>query len=150
MALSQRIQDDLKAALLGGDRFVAETLRGLRAAVLNVEVSEGRRESGLSDSEIEQIIAKEVKRRNEAATVYEENNRKELAETELHEADILRKYLPEQLSEDALKEIINKKIAEVGVTDLKMMGQVIGLVKNSVGNSADGALVAKLVKEALN
>jgi uncharacterized protein len=75
MALKQRIQDDLKAALLGGDRFVAETLRGLKAAVLNEEVAKGKRDEGLEDTEIEQIVAKEVKKRNESATLYEQNDR---------------------------------------------------------------------------
>lgn len=150
MALKQRIDDDLKTALLGGDRFAAQTLRGLKAAVLNEEVALGRREEGLNDEEVEKIIAKEVKKRGESIALYEQNDRPELAEDEKKEAAILSVYLPQQLGEDELKEIITAKISELGVSDPQAMGQVIGAVKAQVGNTADGATVARLVKEALN
>lgn len=153
MALSAQIQDDIKAALLSrdsGNRFVADTLRNLKAAILNEEVAQGKRDTGLDDTEIEKIIAREVKKRNESMTVYEQNGRPELAETERKEAEVLSRYLPEQLSEDTLREIITTKIAELGVTDAKGMGQVIGAVKQQVGNTADGALLARIVKETLN
>lgn len=150
MALKQRIQDDLKAALLGGDRFVAETLRGLKAAILNEEVAQGKRDEGLSDAEIEKIMAKEVKKRNESAALYDQNMRQDSAADERREAEIIGQYLPEQLSEAELKTVVDAKVAELGATDAKMMGQVIGAVKKEVGTTADGALVAKLVKEALS
>ncbi len=149
-ALKQRIDDDLKAALLERHRFAAQTLRGLKAAVLNEEVALGRRDEGLNDEEIEKIIAKEVKKRNESIALYEQNGRPELADDEKKEADILSVYLPQQLGEDELKEIIAAKIAELGVSSSQAMGQVIGAVKSQVGNTADGATVARLVKEALN
>jgi len=150
MALKQRVDDDLKAALLGGDRFAAQTLRGLKAAVLNEEVALGRREDGLDDSEVEKIIAKEVKKRNESIALYEQNGRPELAEDEKKEMAILSVYLPQQLSDDELKEIVTTKIAELGASTPQAMGQVIGAVKVQVGNTADGATVARLVKDALN
>ncbi len=149
MALKTRINDDLKAALLGGDRFAAEVLRGLKAAILNEEVAKGKREEGLGDEEIEQVLAREVKKRMESAALYDQNNREDSADTERREADILRNYLPKQLSEAELKTIVDAKVAELGATDAKMMGQVIGAVKKDVGNTADGAMIAKLVKEAL-
>ena len=150
MALKQRIQDDLKAALLGGDRFVSETLRTLKAAILNEEVAQNKRDEGLDDATIEQIIAKEVKKRNEAASLYAQNDRAESAASECREAEILSVYLPQQLSETEVQAIVTATVAELGATDAKMMGQVIGAVKKAVGNTADGALVARLVKEALN
>lgn len=149
-ALKQRIDDDLKAALLSGDRFAAQTLRGLKAAVLNEEVALGRREDGLGDDEIEKIIAKEVKKRNESITLYEQNARPELAQDEKKEAAIISVYLPQQLSEDELKEIITSKVAELDASGPQAMGQVIGAVKGQVGNTADGGTIARLVKEALN
>ena len=76
--------------------------------------------------------------------------REDSAADERREADILMQYLPKQLSEAELKTIVDAKVAEVGATDVKMMGQVIGAVKKDVGTSADGAMIAKLVKEALN
>lgn len=149
MALKQRVQDDLKAALLGGDRFVAQTLRGLKAAILNEEVAEGKRDEGLDDAAIEKIIAREVKKRNESAALYDQNMRQDSAEEERREAEILGRYLPEQLSEAELKTVVDAKVAELGAADAKMMGQVIGAVKKEVGNTADGAMIAKLVKEKL-
>jgi uncharacterized protein YqeY len=149
MALKQRIQDDLKAALLGGDRFVAETLRGLKAAILNEEVAKGKRDEGLQDAEIEQIVAKEVKKRNESATLYEQNDRAESAADERREAEILSNYLPAQLGEEEIKAIIEAAIKQLGANGMSDMGKVIGVVKSKVGNTADGATVAKLVKEQL-
>jgi uncharacterized protein YqeY len=149
MALKQRIQDDLKAALLGGDRFVAETLRGLKAAILNEEVAKGKRDEGLEDAEIEQIVAKEVKKRNESATLYEQNDRAESAADERREAEILSGYLPAQLGEEEVKAIVEAAIKQLGANGMSDMGKVIGVVKSKVGNTADGATVAKLVKEQL-
>ena len=150
MALMQRLQDDTKAALLGGDRFVGDTLRNLKAAILNEEVAQGKRDEGLADAEIEKVIAKEVKKRHESATLYEQNSREESAAEERREAEVLSRYLPQQLSEAEVKAIVDAKVAELGATDARMMGQVIGAVKAQAGNTADGALIAKLVKEALN
>jgi len=150
MALKDKIQDDTKAALLGGDRFVGDTLRNLKAAILNEEVAQGKRDEGLSDEEIEKIIAREVKKRNESIALYEQNGRDDLAENERKEAEVLARYLPEQLSEDKLRAIVAAKIAELGVSGPQAMGQVIGAVKQQVGNTADGAALARIVKETLS
>jgi uncharacterized protein YqeY len=150
MALKQRIESDLKAALLGGDRFVGETLRGLKAAILNEEVAQSKRDTGLEDAVIEQIVAREVKKRNESAAIYEQNQREDSAADERREAEILGRYLPKQLSEAELKTVVDAKVAELGATDMKMMGQVIGAVKKDVGNTADGAMISRLVKEILS
>lgn len=150
MTLKQRIADDMKAALLGGDRFAGETLRNLRAAILNEEVAQGKRDTGLDDATIEKIIAKEVKKRNESAVIYDQNMREDAADQERREAEVLNRYLPDLLNEAELKTVVDAKVAELGATDIKMMGQVIGAVKKEVGNTADGAMLAKLVKEALS
>ncbi len=149
MALGQRIQDDTKAALLGGDRFVGDTLRNLKAAILNEEVATGKRDEGLSDAEIEKIIVREIKKRQESATIYEQNDRAEQAEQERKEAAVLSVYLPEQLSEAEIQAVVETKITELGATDVKLMGQVIGVVKAELGSSADAAIIARLVKEKL-
>ena len=150
MALKERINDEMKAALLGGDRFVGEVLRNLKAAVLNEEVAKNKRDEGLSDAEIEQVIAREVKKRAESAKLYRDNARPELAEPEEQEAEVLKAYLPQQLSEDEVRELARAKIAELGASSLQMMGQVIGAVKAQAGNAADGAMVARVVKEQLS
>ena len=150
MALKARITDEMKAALLGGDRFVGETLRNLKAAILNEEVATGKRDEGLSDTEIEKVIAREVKKRNESAKLYRDNNRPELADPEEREAEVLKAYLPEQLDEAAIQSLVNQKIAELGASGPAAMGQVIGAVKASAGNTVDGALVASIVKNTLS
>lgn len=149
MALKEQINNDLKAALLGGNRFVADTLRGLKAAILNEEVATGRRDEGLDDTEIEGIIAREVKKRGESKALYEQNDRPELAAQEAGEIEVLVAYLPQQLTESEIQTVINEVIAAVGATDIKAMGQVIGAVKARTGTAADGATVAKLVKTTL-
>ena len=150
MALKQRITDDLKAALLGGDRFVAEVLRTLKAAILNEEVAKGKRDEGLDDRAIEQIIAKEVKKRSESASLYEKGGRPELAENERKESNVLKEYLPAQLSEIEIQEIVRQVMAELDMSGSSAVGQVIGAVKKRTGTAADGALIAEIVKKALS
>lgn len=152
MTLKDTIQNDMKAALLSGDsgnRFVGDTLRNLKAAILDEEVKQNKREEGLSEEDTEKIIAREVKKRHESKSVYEQNGRPDLAEIEHKEAEILAKYLPEQLSEDEIRNIVTAKIAELGVSGPQAMGQVIGAVKQQLGNTADGATLARIVKETL-
>lgn len=149
MSLKAQLENDIKAALLGGNRFRTEVLRGLKAAVLNEEVSQNKRDTGLDDAAILQIIAKEVKKRADSATQYEAAGRPELVEAENAEAAVLLEYLPAQLSEDEISTAVNEIIAELGVSGPQAMGQVMGAVKAKLGTSADGATVAKLVKAAL-
>lgn len=148
-ALKQQIESDLKAALLGGDKFKGETLRGLKAAILNEEVAKGKRDEGLTDAEIEQIAAREIKKRLESAAIYEQNQREDSADAERREAEIIGAYVPEQLGDAELKTVVDAKVAELGATSMQDMGKVIGAVKADVGNTADGAAIARLVKESL-
>jgi hypothetical protein len=150
VALKEQINNDLKAALLGGNRFAGEVLRGLKAVMLSEEIVQNKREEGLDDSTIEQLIAREVKKRNESALIYDEAGRPELAENERAEAKVMSEYLPKQLSEAEITEVIKNTITSMNVTNMSGMGQVIGAVKKELGNAADGALIAKLVKDALN
>lgn len=149
MALKQRIQDDIKAALLGGDRFKSDVLSNLKASILNEEVAKNKRDEGLSDSEIEQIVSREVKKRSESADLYTKAGRQELADSELKERDLLIEYLPKQLSEDEIKAVVLETIDEISKSGNINMGMVIGSVKQKLGTSADGAVVAKIVKESL-
>lgn len=150
MALKSQLDNDIKAALLGGDRFRADVLRGLKAVILNEEVAKNKRDEGLDDASIEQLVAKEVKKRLDSVQQYVAAERPELAETEQAEAKILEAYLPEQLSEEDIKVVIDDVIGELGVSGPQAMGQVIGAVKGKLGNAADGGTIARLVKEALN
>jgi len=150
LALAETIQNDLKAALLGGDRFKGDVLRNLKAAILNEEVAQGKREEGLSDTEVEVVIAREVKKRAESIKLYEANGRPELADAERQESVVLEAYLPQQLTESELIDVVTQTIDEMGATGMQSMGLVIKAVKEKVGNTADGATLARIVKEKLN
>ena len=149
MTLKEQIDADLKTAMLARDEFVTTTLRGLKAAILNEEVAKGARETGLDDASVEQLIAREAKKRDEAAKLFEQGGNQTSADKERAEKELLGKYLPEQLSEDEVAKLVDDVIAEVQPEGMKDMGRVIGAVKAKAGNTADGALVAKLVKEKL-
>ncbi len=149
MSLKEQINNDLKTALLGGDRFKGEVLRGLKATILNEEVASSKRDEGLDDGVIQQLIAREVKKRNESATIYDGAERPELADNERAEAAVLAVYLPAQVSEAEISVVITRVIGELGVSGMSGLGQVIGAVKKELGTTADGALVAQLVKNAL-
>lgn len=149
-ALAARIAEEMKAALLGGDRFRGEVLRNLKAALLNEEVALGKREAGLEDAEVEKVLAREVKKRLESAELYRANGRAELAEPEEQEAAVLREFLPQQLSEAELRALVQQVIDGMGEVPMQQMGQVIGAVKAKVGSAADGAMIANIVKETLN
>lgn len=149
MGLKDQLRNDMKAALLGGSRFEGETLRNLMAAILNEEVAQNKRDEGLEEAEIDKLIAREVKKRRESIAMYEQNDRIDLAENEQKEIDVLKKYLPEQLSEDDISTKVDEVIAGMGDVTMQQMGQVIGAVKGQLGSAADGAIIAKVVKEQL-
>jgi len=124
-------------------------LRDFKAAVLNEEVAQKKREEGLSDAEIEKVLIREVKKRAESAAIYDGAERSELAQQERAESKVLEAYLPEQVSEADIKAAVDEAVVATGATSAAQMGQVIGAVKSQLGNSADGGTIARLVKEAL-
>ena len=151
MSLKETISNDLKAAFLGGNRFISDTLKGLKAAILNQEIALGKREEGLTDAEVEAVVQKEVKKRRESAEIYAQAGRDELAQKELDEMAILEKYLPQQLSEAEIEALLRQIIDESKLTlDAKNQGMLIGQVKKRVGSAADGAVVARVVARLLN
>lgn len=147
-SLEQRIEQDLKTALLGGDSVRVTTLRGLKAVLLNVKVATGKRDSGLTDDEVLPLLVKEAKKRQESADLYLQGHDQVRADAELTEKAIIEAYLPAPLSEAELSQIIDEVVTETG-TDKSAMGRIIGQVKARTQGAADGALIARLVKERL-
>ena len=145
--IKEILKDDLKAAMKAKDIFRRDTIRFLMSALKQVEVDE-RRE--LSDDDIYKIIQKSIKQRDDAASAYKEAGREDLYEKEVNEAAVLKNYLPKQLDETALKEIISQIISESGASGMKDMGNVIKLTMEKVTSSADGKSVSKVVNELLN
>lgn len=147
--LKQQIEQDLKQALLSGDKDRATTLRGLKSVILYAEVAKGSREEGLSDEEIITLFTKEVKKRQESADFFVKGGADDRAAKELAEKKIIEGYLPDQLSDDELGAIIDAAINETDAQDMSAMGKVIGLVKQKAGAAADGSRIAQNVKERL-
>jgi len=147
--LKQRIDQDLKKALLAGDKSLATTLRGLKSVILYAEVAQGLRDTGLPDEEIILLFSKEVKKRDESAALYTQGGNSERAAAELAEKAIIEQYLPLQLSNDDLRKLVDDAVTETGAASLQDMGKVIGLVKAKAAGSADGSRIAVAVKERL-
>lgn len=148
--LKARIDQDLKTALLAGDKVLATTLRGLKSVILYAEVAKGSRDQGLPDDEIILLFSKEAKKRQESADLYKQGGNEEKAAAELLEKRVIESYLPAQLSDDELSKLVDEAIAEAGASGPSAMGQVIGLVKQKTAGQADGSRIAQLVKQHLD
>jgi hypothetical protein len=149
LTLEQQLEQDIKAALLSGDKTRAMTLRGLKAALLNVKVATGKRETGLTDAEVLPVLGKESKKRQESADLYVQGGGQQRADAELAEKAIIDAYLPAQLSETEIAAMVDEAIKQTGAQGPSALGQVIGQVKKQAGASADGAVIARLAKEKL-
>lgn len=154
MILREKIKQDLNEAIKKKEELALSVLRLLSASILNKE-KEKRYKSGeakdapLTDEEIIDVISSETKKRKEAAELYERGGRLELAEKEKKEMEILRKYLPEQLSEEEIRKLVGQAIAKTGAKEMKDMGRVMAELMPQVKGKADGNLVSKVVKELL-
>lgn len=147
--LKQQLDQDLKSALLAGDKDRATTIRSLKSVILYAEVAKGARGEGLSDEEIIILFSKEAKKRQESADFYIKGGSEDRAAAELAEKAIIEAYLPKQLTDEELTSIIDEAIAGVGASGPQAMGQVIGQVKQKTAGQADGGRIAQLVKERL-
>src|SRR5688572_3773311 len=127
--LKTQLDQDLKVALLAGDKTLAMTLRGLKSVILYAEVAKGSREQGLSDEEIVGLLTKEAKKRQESADLYKQGGNEEKANAELAEKKVIEKYLPEQMSEEDLQKIVDDVMKELNLTSMQDMGKLIGAVK---------------------
>ncbi|CCH72833.1 GatB/YqeY domain-containing protein [Nostocoides australiense] len=141
------LQSDLTDAMRAQDKVRAGTLR-MALTAITMEESAGAHHE-LSDDEVLKVLAKEAKKRREAATAYTDAGRPELAEVENAELAILQAYLPEQLDEAAVAGIIEEVIAETGATGMAQMGPVMKAVQAKVAGRADGKAVAAAVRAAL-
>jgi uncharacterized protein len=149
MELKEQINKDLKTAMLAGEKNKVMTLRGLKSAILYAEVAEGKRDSGISNDEVIKLLQKEAKKRQESADLYHQGNNLDKAEHEEVEKLIIESYLPVQISEEEIRSIVLSVIKDMGNVSMQQMGQIIGSVKKKCGGSADGSIIAKIVKEQL-
>lgn len=149
MTIKEQIEQDIKQAMLAGDKTLTTTLRTIKSAALNLEVANGSREQGLTDEQYTDLLAKEAKKRQESADMYTQGNRPDSAQAELAEKAIIEKYLPVQLSNEDLSTLVAQVIKELGATGPQAMGQVISEVKKRSAGQADGGRIATLVKAGL-
>ncbi len=146
MSLQNQLTNDMKDAMRAKDTVRLTTIRQLRSAIKNKEIETGK---SLDDEAIVGLITTQGKQRREAAQMYRDNERPELAEKEDAELEILLAYLPAQLGEEEIRAIISAAIAETGATSPKDMGKVMGPVMAKTRGCADGKLVNQLVRELL-
>lgn len=146
MGLAKRLNTDMKEAMRGKESLRLMTIRQLRGAIKNKEIELGR---GLVDDEIVGVITTQVKQRREAAQMYRDNQRDELAAKEEAELTVLQAYLPAQLDEAELRVLIAEIIRSVGAESPRDMGKVMGPVMAKTRGCAEGKLVNQLVKELL-
>lgn len=149
MSIKDQINADLKQAMLAKDSALVELLRGVKSALQYFAVESGP-DTELSEEQILSVLKKESKKRAEAASLYEKAGDSTRQEKELYERDIIQKYLPEELSEEEVVKLVEAAISEIGNLEQQNMGQVIGKVKQASVGLADGAVIARLVKERLN
>jgi uncharacterized protein len=146
MDLKAEIQQSVKQAMKGGDKVTLSTLRLLLSAVHNEEI---RVRKELSKEDIQRTIATLCKQRTEAIELYRKGGREDLAQNEEAEFAILKRFLPQQLSEEEVKELIQNCIAEVGAKGLQDLGKVMKLVMPKVAGRSDGKRVNELAKGLL-
>ncbi len=149
MSLKERIESDLKDAIRKGDAAGKRALRTLMTTISRAE-REGEALRELSDEEIVQLIAREVKKREEAIEAYLKGNRQDLAEEEQAELEILRKYLPRQLTPEEIEARAREVIAEVGATGPRDMGKVMKVLMAEMRGRADGKEVSRIVRDLLS
>ncbi len=145
-SLIRRLEQELKEAMLERDELRRDALR---LTLSNLRSAEKELQRPLSAQEELQVLQRERKRRAEAAEAFRAAGREAQAAREQEELDVLEEFMPEQLSEDELEEIIDDVISEVGATNIRDMGRVMAGVMHQVSGRADGSLVSQLVKEKL-
>ena len=148
--LKAKIEADLKTAMLSGNADVVGTLKMLKSAILYKEVELGNREQGLSDDQVIEVLSKEAKKRLEASEMYKNADRVTQAATEKSEYDIIMEYLPKQLSDEEIMEIVDELLQSVPGATMQDIGRIIGAVKVKAGPSADGSRIATIVKQKLS
>lgn len=149
MDLFDRISEDIKKAMLAKERVRLEALRGIKKEFLEAKTAKGG-DGTLSDEAATKVLVKMAKQRRESAAIYTEQNRPELAANELAEMAVIEEYLPKQLTDEELSAELKKIIAEVGATDAKMMGKVMGVASKALAGRADGRAISAKVKELLS
>lgn len=148
MSLEEKINNDIKAAMMAKDKIRLEALRAVKSAILIAKTEKGHTETLSTDVEMK-MLQKQVKQRKESAEIFTQQNRPELAEKELAEAAVIEEYLPKMLSDAELTVEVKKIIEQVGAKAPSDMGKVMGVASKALAGKADGKAISEKVKALL-
>lgn len=149
MSLKEQIDADIKKAMLAKNKEELEALRAIKSLILLAETEKGSAEQISSDTE-KKLLMKAAKQRKESADIFQQQNRTDLAEKELFQLEVISRYLPKQLSEDEIRNVLADVIKEVGASGPQDMGKVMGVATKRLAGQADGNVISELVKKLLS
>ena len=149
MLLKEKIQEDLKGAMIAKNEESLSTIRMLKSALQYFEIQKGGAGYEATDEDVLEVVGREIKKRKEAIEMYEKGGRAELAEKETKELELLKGYLPQQLTEDEIREIVKNVISQTGASSIQEMGKVMGAIMPLTKGKADGQIVSQIVRENL-
>ncbi len=146
--LFDQVSAAIKTAMLARDKVALEALRGIKKEFIEAKTAKGS-DGNLTDEVAVKILQKMMKQRKESAQIYTEQNRPDLAETELAEAVVIAKYLPAQMSKEELEAVVTEIISQVGATGPQDMGKVMGVASKELAGKTEGKLISDMVKSLL-
>ncbi len=149
MSLSAKINDALKDAMKSKNTVALESLRAIKSSLLLAQTESGAKKE-LSEEEETKILQRLVKQRRESAKIYQEQEREDLAQSELEQVSIIEKFLPEQLTQEEIESIIDEIISETNASSMADMGKVMGLASSRIAGRADGKTISQIVRNKLN
>jgi hypothetical protein len=149
MSLQEKVMQEMKSAMKAKDATALESLRAIKSALLMAQTEKGGGTS-LSEEDEVKMVQRLVKQRKDSAAIYIEQGREDLAATELSQISIIEKFLPEQLSEEAVEQVVLATIKKVGANGMKDMGKVMGIVSKELAGQADGKTISNIVRKHLN
>ncbi len=150
MSLEKLINNDIKDAMLQRDKEKLNALRAIKAALLLEKTGKDISGGEIPESVELKMLQKLVKQRKEASTIYRENNRLDLAKDEEYQAKIIENYLPEQIDDTEIETMVKQIIVDVGATNMKDMGRVMGMATKQLAGRADNSVVSKIVRDLLS
>ena len=150
MTIREQILNDIKEAMKAKEIEKRDVLRSLDSMIKNEEIAQGKRDDGLNDEDVVSLVKRAIKQRKDSAEQFKKGNRDDLAEKEEQEISFIERYLPAQISEDEVRIIVEKVVADVGAEGKADMGKVMGPVMGIVGDTADGAIVRTVVENILS
>ncbi|MDG1804855.1 GatB/YqeY domain-containing protein [Flavicella sp.] len=149
MSLQKELMVKLKEAMKSKDTVALESLRAVKSAILLAQTESGAKEELTQDQELK-LVQKLVKQRKDSAALFSEQGREDLAAPELAQAEVIGQFLPEQMSEEAIKEAVAAIISQTGASSMKDMGKVMGMASKQLAGKADGKTISVVVKQSLS